>query len=78
MLDQNTHLSCSGETDFLFDYGNLNVNAVPIQDAEALSRDRIYRNHCDSVDIDPTQPRSTAELAATMVRPQDMPVKSSS
>jgi hypothetical protein len=71
MLDQNSHLSCPTETDFLFDYGNLNVNAMPIQDAEALSRDRIYRYYCDSVGIDPAQPRSTAELVRTMVRPQD-------
>lgn len=71
MLNQNTYLSCPDETDFLFDYGNLGVDVMSNRDFNALARDRIYRSYCNSAGLDPTQPRSFAELVTTMANPPD-------
>lgn len=71
ILDQNNHLSCPDETDFLFDYGVLDPQTTSTEHFDALSRDRIYRTYCEGAGIDHTEPRSWQALVETMARPQD-------
>jgi hypothetical protein len=71
MLDQNSSLSCPGETDFMFDYGKLSSGVTKSSNHDKLLRDRIFLNYCKNAGIDPTVPRSMTEMVETMAGQKD-------